>query len=162
MAEKTHCEICNENFKDETALAMHTNAKHKYPEEVESKGSNKMLLWFIIGFFVIAAVIYFGFGRASGNAVNTNIGNGDVQKLTISFRNSNYYPRTITVRQNVPVEITLDSSVGGCFRSFNIQALGISQYSANPADTIKFTPTQKGSFQFACGMHMGTGTIVVE
>jgi plastocyanin domain-containing protein len=35
-------------------------------------------------------------------------------------------------------------------------------YSKNPSDTIKFTPNQKGTFEFACGMRMGYGTIIVS
>lgn len=157
---KTHCDICNENFKSEEALAMHSAAKHKNSDEsVRSKGSSKKIWIFIAVFIALAFGIYFyaGSGRATGNATADS-----VQKITISFKDYNYYPRTITVKQGIPVEITLDSSVGGCFRTLVIKDLGVNQYSASPSQTIKFTPTQKGSFQFACGMHMATGTIVVE
>ena len=75
---------------------------------------------------------------------------------------SNYNPNTIKVKAGVPVEITLDSSVRGCYRSFSIPKLGVSKRSSNPSDTIKFTPNQKGTFRYQCSMGMGTGTIIVE
>lgn len=87
---------------------------------------------------------------------------GDVQKITLSMKNYNYYPNTITVKANQPVEITLDNSVKGCYRSFTIKSFGVSKYSSGPSDTIKFTPAQTGTFSFACSMGMGHGTIIVE
>ena len=164
---KTYCEICNQNFKSEEAIAMHNNAKHKHPEQIEKKSSYKGLFIFM-GVFIIAAVlIFFMAGRTTGNVVNagdtgTPAPSGDVQKVTLSFKDYTYYPRTITVKEGIPVEITLDSSIGGCFRTLVIRDLGVRQSSSNPADKIKFTPNKKGSFEFACGMHMATGTIVVE
>jgi len=95
----------------------------------------------------------------SGNVVNNLEG---VQKVVLSVKNANYYPNTINVKAGQPVSLTLDSSVQGCLRSFNIKDLGVQGYSQNPGKTIDFTPTQKGTFRFACSMGMGYGTIIVE
>src|SRR3989339_690282 len=84
-----------------------------------------------------------------------------IQKITLSMK-GNYYPNTINVKSGIPVEITLDSSVRGCYRSFSIPKLDVSKYSSSPTDTIKFTPNEKGTFRFQCSMGMGTGTIIVE
>ena len=112
---------------------------------------------FIIGIMIILGGIFI-----FKNSIFTgNVTSEDIQKITLSFKDYNYYPTTLTVEANKPVEIKLDSSIQGCFRSFNIRALGIRYNSLSPSDTIKFTPTQKGSFEFACGMRMGYGTINV-
>ena len=87
---------------------------------------------------------------------------GEVQRVTLSTKNFNYYPEQIEVEANKPVEITLDKTVTGCFRSFTIRDLGVSKYAKTPADKIIFTPTKKGTFTFACSMGMGFGKIVVE
>jgi hypothetical protein len=50
---------------------------------------------------------------------NTTLDN--VQRVTLSYKNYNYYPNTIAVNINQPVEITLDDSIRGCFRSFTIK-----------------------------------------
>ena len=113
-----------------------------------------LLAVIILGYFFIS-------GKSlTGNATSDTISE-DIQRITLGL-NGNYYPNTITVESGKPVEITLDSSVRGCFRSFNIRELGISSYSQSPSDTIKFTPTKKGNFEFACGMRMGRGTIIVK
>lgn len=166
MAERTKCEICNRDFPNQDALTMHNGTKHQNTNTNVKKSGNKMFIYFIIIFFVAIGIIYFVVSaqNTTGNIIN-NAGNsntGDVQKINIGFKNYNYYPNTITVKQGVPVEITLDSSVRGCYRSFNIKSLGVSKSSSSPSDIIKFTPNQKGSFEFACGMRMGTGTIIVE
>ena len=113
--------------------------------------------------FIVVLVGGFIFLKGgSGNIDGNVVGSGGAQEITLGVKNLNYYPNTITVKQGVPVEITLDSSVRGCYRSFNIKSLGVSKSSSGPSDTIKFTPDQKGSFEFACGMRMGYGTIIVE
>lgn len=89
-------------------------------------------------------------------------GSGEVQQITLSYKDYNYFPNTITVKVNQPVSITLDSSIRGCYRSFTIRDLGVSKYSKTPSETIDFTPTKTGTFRFACSMGMGTGTIIVE
>jgi|SRR3989338_6714920 len=168
MAERARCEICNRDFPSHDALAMHNGAKHQIQENIKTnKSGNKALIYFIIIFFIAVGIVYFAANMGSttaGNVVNAagNSNTGDVQKINIGFKNYNYYPNTITVKEGQSVEITLDSSVRGCYRSFNIKSLGVSKSSSGPSDTIKFTPNQKGSFEFACGMRMGTGTIIVE
>ena len=161
MAEKTRCEECDRNFPSLDALAMHNTAKHNNSldnaKEEKSKISKKTI-FLIIG---ILAVIIVGYFFISGNSLTGYATSQDIQKITLSFKN-NYYPNTIKVKVNQPVEITLDNSVSGCFRSFNIKELGVNYYSKNPTDIIRFTPDKKGQFKFACGMNMGTGTIIVK
>lgn len=163
MAERARCEICNRDFPSQDALAMHNSAKHLTQEKIKTnKSGNKALIYFIVIFFVAIGITYFvaNAGSNTGNIVNE--AGGDIQKINLGFKNYNYYPSTIKVKAGIPVEITLDNSVKGCYRSFNIKSLGVSEYSSGPSQTIKFTPDQKGAFEFACGMRMGYGTIIVE
>jgi len=164
------CEACNKEFSSQEALDMHNSAKHNASSNKESFKISKRTIFLIIGIFIIVMVGYFFISEKfltgdsiSGNAVystgDTNSNN--IQKITLGFKN-NYYPNTITVKVDKSVEITLDSSVRGCYRSFNIPQFGISVYSQNPSDTIKFIPNKKGQFEFKCGMGMGRGTIIVE
>ena len=116
-----------------------------------------ILIVLVGGFFVFR-------GSSSTSTPSSSQGSqeGSSQKITLGMKNYNYYPNKITVKVNQPVEITLDNSVKGCYRSFNIRSLGVSKYSSSPSDKITFTPTQTGTFSFACSMGMGYGTIIVE
>ena len=96
----------------------------------------------------------------SGNVVLNN--DNEMQKITLSMKNYNYYPNTIKVKVGIRVRINLDESVRGCYRSFTIREFGISKYLKTPNDYVEFTPTKKGAYTFACSMGMGRGKIIVE
>ncbi|MBS3137308.1 cupredoxin domain-containing protein [Candidatus Woesearchaeota archaeon] len=167
------CEACNKEFNSQEALGMHNSAKHNVSSNDESFEISRKTVFFIIGVFVILVVALGGYffisgkllteNSVSGNAVYStdDANSNNIQKITLGF-NGNYYPNTITVEVGKPVEITLDSSVRGCYRSFNIGGFGVSYRSSDPSDAIKFIPNKKGKFEFKCGMGMGRGTIIVE
>lgn len=116
---------------------------------------------------IILVVLIGGFFLFKGSEQNIHYfqedsKNGDVQNVVISMKNYNYYPNTIKVKAGVPVSISLDSSVAGCFRDFTIRDFGIHKYLKTPQDTLVFTPEKEGSYTFACSMGMGTGVLVVE
>lgn len=123
-----------------------------------------MFIAVIVGIIALAgAILFLNSGDSVVNGSVVNNGNmGNAQHVALSMKNGNYFPNTITVKANQPVEVTLDSSVVGCYRAFTIRDLGVADLSNNPSDTITFTPTKTGSFRFACSMGMGFGTIVVE
>ncbi len=119
---------------------------------------------FVLALLAVGVFFFTRAGIISGNAINANNGNANsnVQKVVISYRNYNYYPQTITVKAGQPVSISLDSSVAGCYRYFTIRDLGLAKSLSTPSDTLDFTPNQKGTYRFACGMGMGYGTLIVE
>jgi plastocyanin domain-containing protein len=121
-------------------------------------------------FIVVIAVVvlgYFIFVSGQGNedlkpSGNGGIVDGNVQEIVLSMQNFNYYPNTVTVKAGLPVRIYLDKSVYGCYRSFNIRALGISKQLPTPKDYVEFTPEEKGTYVFMCSMGMGSGKLIVE
>ena len=126
----------------------------------------KYILFIILIIGVIGIFMFVNAGGANNNPATGNVVNNDnsedTQKITLGVKNFNYYPNTITVKAGKPVSITLDSSVQGCLRSFNIKDLGVKEYSQSPSQTIDFTPTEKGTFAFSCSMGMGYGKLIVE
>ena len=144
-------------MEENASITIKKNSMWKYASFI-------ILIVAVIGIFMFVKA-----GRANNSSVNGNVVaenpqvlKGEIQKVVLSTKNYNYYPNTINVKAGKPVSITLDSSVQGCLRSFTIKDLGIQGYSKSPSQTIDFTPTQKGTFRFACSMGMGYGTIVVE
>ncbi len=121
----------------------------------------------ILGIIVLLAIGgYFVFGSSQeGNIeVNGNVVNNleEVQKFVLSEKDYNYYPREVRVKANQPVSISLDKSVTGCLRSFTIKDLKVAKYLRTPSDSLEFTPTQQGTYTFACSMGMGYGKLIVE
>lgn len=124
---------------------------------------NTTLLLLIVVFVTAGAFFAFTSAEKTGAVLqNPSINNGEAQKITLSEKNFNYYPDTITVQAGKPVEITLDSSIKGCLRSFAIRDLGIAQYARTAAEKIVFTPMKEGIFKFSCSMGMGFGKLVVQ
>lgn len=117
--------------------------------------------WIIIVAVLIILGIFF-IPKLSGNVTKTEQSSNDITKITLGLKDYNYYPNVIHVKKGVPVEITLDNSIQGCLRTFTIKELGVYKSSANPDDKITFTPNKAGKFEFACSMHMGYGTIIVD
>jgi plastocyanin domain-containing protein len=117
---------------------------------------------------IIVVVLIIGFGiflisnsKAAGN-LNGDSSKNSIQEITLSIKNHNYYPQTVKVKLNETVRIYLDASVTGCYRGFTLRDFGVSKYLPTLNDYVEFTPTKKGTFQFACSMGMGTGTLIVE
>ena len=150
---KIKCGICDKSFSNENALEMHNKSKHYN----KSKSSLKNIFIWVAVIIVIGIIVFFAMNKNNSNTTQT----GGVQKITLGFTN-NYDPNTIEVKAGIPVEITLDNSVRGCFRAFTIPALGVSKISRSPSDTIKFTPDKPGIYRFQCGMNMGYGTLIVN
>lgn len=93
---KTRCEICDRNFKNEEALAMHNNVKHKNPETNNNSftTSKKKLVWSFIGIAVVAllgwALFSGGSESISGNTIAISsddpfLGNADAPVTIVEF-----------------------------------------------------------------------------
>jgi hypothetical protein len=67
---KTHCDVCDRNFKNEEALEMHNRSKHASPEKSKSINTKKMRNW-TIGIIVLGVIIVL-VGWAVSSAVTTS------------------------------------------------------------------------------------------
>jgi plastocyanin domain-containing protein len=123
------------------------------------KMKNTMIIAIVIVLIIGFGIFLIKDSRAAGNSA---IGADKIQKVTLSFKNGNYYPQIVNVKVNETVRIYLDSSITGCYRTFTINELSVIKNIETPADYVEFTPTQKGTYRFACIMGMGTGTLIVE
>lgn len=89
---------------------------------------------------------------------------GGVQKITIAVSNNGYTPRYFKVKQNIPVELTLQTtgSVFSCATSFTFKAFGIADLLGPQGTKVHtFTPTKPGTYTYACSMGMYSGTMEV-
>ena len=124
----------------------------------------------LLGVIVAIVLIIGGFMFVNGKAVTGSVIAeepqalaGEIQSVTLGMRDFVYYPQEIRVKAGQEVEVTLDSSVKGCGRSFAIRDLGVSGYARTPNDKITFTPNKKGTFMATCSMGMvGPTKFIVE
>ena len=91
------------------------------------------------------------------------VADGEVQRIDLSVKDYNYYPQVITLKQNVPAEIVVDTSkVKGCLSSIVIPDFNVRKYVRPGDNVIRFTPDKKGEFGYSCSMGMGYGKILVN
>ncbi len=88
-----------------------------------------------------------------------------VQKISLrALQTGVYDKRVIIVKKGIPVELTFSADErAGCghqlvLRNFNINVV----IGRGESKTISFTPNEAGNFEYACGMRMFRGTLVVE
>lgn len=75
-----------------------------------------------------------------------------------------YQPNVIRVRAGVPLRLTFDrQQAGDCSSRVVFPAFAISRFLPPFAETtLEVTPRRAGRYEFACGMNMLHGTVVVE
>ena len=100
---------------------------------------------------------------ASGtNSSQVPVRNG-VQQAVISVTSNGYTPDNFQVKAGVPVQLTVSTKdVYSCASSFLMKSFNV-QLSLAPTDsqTVTFTPTQPGKYQFNCSMGMYRGVMEV-
>ncbi len=110
-----------------------------------------------------AKSLYFSNNVPSNNNQITNTGDGDAQIVKLGFSKYNYDPSTITVKSGVPVKIVADmAKLQGCYRYLQIPTLGVKKAFSEKDNTLVFTPTEPGTYDFSCSMGMGRGTLIVQ
>ncbi|GEM_PF-545305 len=83
-------------------------------------------------------------------------------EIILSWGKLNYEPQVIQAQAGKPLRIIGDMKrLTGCYRSLQINELGVSKYFKEGDSVLEFTPTQKGNFPFSCSMGMGSGILVV-
>jgi Cu+-exporting ATPase len=108
----------------------------------------------------LAGLGWFFFGPRRASAAELA---GGVQRADVTVRGG-YSPDVIRLRQGVPAELTFDRQESGdctsrvVFPDFQVSAA----LPAYQRTAVRLDPAQPGQFEFACGMNMIHGTLIVE
>jgi hypothetical protein len=86
---------------------------------------------------------------------------GGVQKISVDLSSGSYDPNVLKLKAGVPAEITFGQS-SGCTGYVQSQDLGFEADLTGGPQTVKLPGLQPGQYNFACGMGMVSGQIVVE
>lgn len=87
-----------------------------------------------------------------------------VQSATITVNQNGYQPSSLRLKRGVPARITfVRRTEQTCATEVVFSDYGITrQLPLNQSVTVRFTPTKKGEFTFACGMNMMRGKLIVK
>ena len=100
---------------------------------------------------------------------NATMADDGVQRINVAMHSYYFEPNRIVVKRDVPVEIVLSNSSHIVPHNFTLNGAGVNVSEDKWGwghDTVRFTPTQTGEFEFVC--HKGdhakkgmVGTLVV-
>lgn len=116
----------------------------------------------IIAIILIAFIVWWFFGKHSETAGQATIAN-DKQTATIKV-NGGYSPSTVVLKKGVPAEVNFDMHDStACLSHVVFEQLGVNKdLTKQQITTIKVPTDQAKTFNFACGMDMFHGKVIVK
>ena len=129
-------------------------------EETRMNGSQIITL--IIGVILIGFIIWWFFGKHKEAAGTSTIVN-DEQTATIVV-NGGYSPSTVILKKGVPAQVNFDMRDStACLSHVVFEQLGVNEDLTKQKITTVNIPTDKaGTYNFACGMDMFHGKVIVK
>jgi Cu+-exporting ATPase len=112
------------------------------------------------GVAAIALLAWFFFGPKTARQAEVR---GGIQEIKITVRGG-YSPAVIRVKEGVPLRLVFDrQEASDCTSRVVFPDFQVSKsLPAFGTTTLEFTPDKSGEFDFACGMNMIHGTLIVE
>lgn len=120
------------------------------------------IITIVIGLGLIAFILWWFFAPHKEAIAHAEVKNGQ-QSETVVVKGG-YSPATIIVKKGVPATINFDlQDSTACLSMITFDKLGISEKLNAAKDTTVKIPTNKpGEFNFACGMDMFHGKVIVK
>lgn len=113
------------------------------------------------GIGLIILTLWYFFGAREKVSVAEN--ESGIQEISVTVKGG-YSPDVIVVKKEIPVRLNFyRDETSSCSEQIVFSDFGISK--ALPAfktTPIEFTPEKAGEFNFACGMNMLRGKLIVE
>lgn len=87
-----------------------------------------------------------------------------IQSVRINLTERGYQPSSFTLKKDVPARVTfIRKTADECGEEIVIPAYNIRRFlPVGKAVLVRFTPTKTGTFNFACGMDMLQGKLIVQ
>ena len=116
----------------------------------------------IIALLLIAFIIWWFFGKHTESAGKSTIVN-DEQTATIVV-NGGYSPSTVTLKKGISAQVNFDMHDStACLSHVVFEQLGVNKDLTKQKITTINIPTDKAqTFNFACGMDMFHGKVIVK
>ena len=116
----------------------------------------------VIALILIAFIVWWFFGKHTESAGKSTIVN-DEQTATIVV-NGGYSPSTVILKKGIPPQLTFDMhDPTACLSHVVFEQLGVNEDLTKQKITTINIPTDKAqTFNFACGMDMFHGKVIVK
>lgn len=116
----------------------------------------------VVGLVIIGLIIWWFFGKHTEQAGHSTVA-GDKQTATIVV-NGGYSPATVILKKGIPAQVSFDMKDStACLSHVVFEQLGINKDLTKQKITTIDIPTDKDqTFNYACGMDMFHGKIIIK
>lgn len=116
----------------------------------------------IIALLLIAFIVWWFFGKHTESAGKSTIVN-DEQTATIVV-NGGYSPSTVILKKGIPAQVNFDMHDStACLSHVVFEQLGVNKdLTKQKITTINISTDKAQTFNFACGMDMFHGKVIVK
>lgn len=120
------------------------------------------IITIVFGLGLIAFILWWFFAPHKETAVHAEVKDGQ-QSETVVVKGG-YSPATIIVKKGLPATINFDlQDSTACLSMITFDKLGINEkLNAAKDTTVKIPTNQAGEYNFACGMDMFHGKVIVK
>lgn len=116
----------------------------------------------IIAVLLIGFIAWWFFGKREQKEVDATM-NDNMQKVTVTV-DGGYSPNTVVLKKDVPAEVIFDrKDPSNCLEKVVFEDFGINQFLPEKQKTaIKIDTSKTGEYNYACGMNMFHGKVIVK
>lgn len=120
------------------------------------------MLALIIGIILIIAILWWFFGKHTEQAGGASV-NGHVQEATVVVKGG-YAPSTVVLKKGMPGKVNFDMKDStACLSHVVFSKLGVDEdLTKQPVTTVDIPTDKSGEYDFACGMDMFHGKVIVK
>ncbi|KRL87151.1 cupredoxin domain-containing protein [Ligilactobacillus apodemi] len=117
----------------------------------------------IVAVVLIGFISWWFFGKHEQAEVQAEMKDGAMQKVEVVV-DGGYTPNTVVLKQGVPGEVVFErKDPSSCLEKVVFSDLGINQtLPQGEKSAIKIDTSKAGEFDYACGMNMFHGKVIVK
>lgn len=120
------------------------------------------IITLLVGVILIAFIIWWFFGKHEEKAGTAQINDGQQEAKVIV--KGGYSPSTIVLKKGIPANINFNMQDStACLSHVVFDKLGVNaDLTKQPVTSIKIPTDKKAEYDFACGMNMFHGKVIVK